>query len=68
MVDCTETLMNGKSNERRRTSVSSKGKMAIPSARNLDARDLLPPFTPGALRGGTHVHQFSPDGMIVSST
>ena len=37
-------------------------------ARNLDARDLLPPFTPGALRGGTHVHQFSPDGHVVSST
>ena len=37
-------------------------------SRNLDARDLLPPFTPGALRGGTHVHQFSPDGHVVSST
>src|SRR6266850_841153 len=23
---------------------------------NLDARDLTPPFTPGALRGGTHLH------------
>ena len=39
-----------------------------PEARNLDARSLLPPFTPGALRGGTHVHQFSPDGVIASST
>ena len=28
----------------------------------LDARDLVPPFTPGALRGGSHVHVFSPDG------
>ena len=34
----------------------------------LDARDLVPPFTPGALRGGTHVHQFSPDGRLVSFT
>jgi len=37
-------------------------------AENLDARDLAPPFTPGALRGGTHVHQFSPDGLLVSFT
>jgi roadblock/LC7 domain-containing protein len=35
---------------------------------SLDARDLIPPFTPGALRGGTHVHQFSPDGKLVSFT
>jgi len=34
----------------------------------LDARDLVAPFTPGALRGGTHVHQFSPDGRLVSFT
>ena len=26
----------------------------------LDARDLAPPFTPGALRGGTHLHIYSP--------
>jgi hypothetical protein len=32
----------------------------------LDARDLLPPFTPGALRGGTHVHVVHPDGLLVS--
>src|SRR5258706_3013339 len=31
------------------------------TAINLDARDLTPPFTPGALRGGTHLHVFSPD-------
>lgn len=37
-------------------------------ARNLDARDLTPPFTPGALRGGSHVHVFSPDGQWVSFT
>lgn len=35
---------------------------------DLDARDLVSPFTPGALRGGTHVHQFSPDGRMVSFT
>lgn len=37
-------------------------------ARNLDARDLTPPFTAGALRGGSHVHVFSPDGRLVSFT
>jgi hypothetical protein len=37
-------------------------------ARRLDARDLTPPFTPGALRGGSHVHLFSPDGEMVSFT
>lgn len=37
-------------------------------AEALDARDLAAPFTPGALRGGTHVHQFSPDGRLVSFT
>ena len=37
-------------------------------AENLDARDLMPPFTPGALRGGTHLHLFSPDGAAVTST
>jgi WD40 repeat protein len=35
---------------------------------NLDARDLAAPFTPGALRGGTHLHLFSPDGRLVSFT
>jgi hypothetical protein len=38
--------------------------VAIP----LDARNLTPPYTPGALRGGTHVHVFSPDGKRVSFT
>jgi len=37
-------------------------------AEPLDARDLVPPFTPGALRGGSHVHVFSPDGKLVSFT
>ncbi|MBY0232675.1 MAG: DUF3748 domain-containing protein, partial [Gemmataceae bacterium] len=35
---------------------------------NLDARDLVPPFTPGALRGGTHLHSFNPDGSLVAFT
>jgi hypothetical protein len=35
---------------------------------NLDARDVAPPFTPGALRGGSHVHLFSGDGQWVSFT
>jgi len=35
---------------------------------NLDARDLVAPFTPGALRGGTHVHTFSGDGKWVAFT
>jgi hypothetical protein len=34
----------------------------------LDARDLVAPFTPGGLRGGSHVHVFSPDGRLVSFT
>jgi hypothetical protein len=38
--------------------------LAVP----IDARDLVPPFTPGALRGGSHVHIFSPDGELVSFT
>jgi len=37
-------------------------------AAHLDARDIVPPFTPGALRGGSHVHVFSGDGQWVSFT
>ncbi len=37
-------------------------------ARNLDARDVTPPFTPGALRGGTHVHIWDPAGDWISFT
>ncbi len=36
--------------------------------RSLDAMNYAPPFTPGALRGGSHVHVFSPDGKWVSFT
>jgi len=35
---------------------------------NLDARDIVPPFTPGALRGGSHVHVWDADGECVSFT
>lgn len=35
---------------------------------NLDAMDITPPFTPGALRGGSHVHVYSPNGQYVSFT
>jgi len=34
----------------------------------MDARDITPPFTPGALRGGTHAHNWSADGKWVSFT
>lgn len=34
----------------------------------LDAMNYAPPFKPGALRGGSHVHVFSPDGQWVSFT
>ena len=35
---------------------------------NLDARDITPPFTPGALRGGSHVHVWDHEGEWVSFT
>ncbi len=34
----------------------------------LDAMNYAPPFVPGALRGGSHVHVFSPDGAWISFT
>lgn len=34
----------------------------------MDARNILPPFTPGALRGGTHAHSWSGDGKWLSFT
>jgi hypothetical protein len=34
----------------------------------LDGRNITPPFTTGALRGGTHAHTWSPDGEWVSFT
>ncbi|MCA9158213.1 MAG: DUF3748 domain-containing protein, partial [Planctomycetales bacterium] len=35
---------------------------------NMDARDITPPFTAGALRGGSHVHTFSGDGKWIAFT
>jgi hypothetical protein len=37
-------------------------------AQAFDAMTYAPPFAPGALRGGSHVHVFSPDGALVSFT
>lgn len=37
-------------------------------ALHLDARDLTPPFTPGALRGGSHVHVWDARGDWFSFT
>ncbi len=34
----------------------------------MDARDLVSPFTPGALRGGSHVHVWHPKGDWISFT
>ncbi|WP_090606031.1 DUF3748 domain-containing protein [Parapedobacter koreensis] len=34
----------------------------------MDARDITPPFTKGALRGGTHAHSWSSDGQWISFT
>ena len=44
-------------------SLAAPGKMA-----RLDARDITAPFTPGALRGGTHAHHWSGDGEMLSFT
>jgi len=35
---------------------------------NIDARDLVPPFTSGALRGGTHLHVWHPKGDWIGFT
>ncbi|WP_460684521.1 DUF3748 domain-containing protein [Niabella aquatica] len=35
---------------------------------HMDARDIRPPYTPGALRGGTHAHTWSGDGQWISFT
>ncbi|WP_211172575.1 DUF3748 domain-containing protein [Chitinophaga sp. Ak27] len=34
----------------------------------MDARNITPPFTRGALRGGTHAHSWSGDGQWISFT
>jgi WD40 repeat protein len=48
--------------------VDTKGNGGTSLAINLDARDLTPPFTPGALRGGSHVHVWDAAGEWVSFT
>lgn len=40
----------------------------LAETRNLDAMDITAPYTPGALRGGSHVHVYSPCGQYVSFT
>lgn len=52
----------------RRTGVSLMVDTIISPPIFMDARDVIPPFTPGALRGGTHAHTWSPDGNWVSFT
>lgn len=47
----------------RRGVIAEQGKVT-----NLDAMDITSPYTPGALRGGSHVHVFSPNGEFVSFT
>lgn len=37
-------------------------------AANLDALSITAPYFPGALRGGSHVHVWSPDGQYLSFT
>ncbi|MET0464765.1 MAG: DUF3748 domain-containing protein [Chitinophagaceae bacterium] len=34
----------------------------------MDARNIIPPFTNGALRGGTHAHTWTADGQWISFT
>lgn len=34
----------------------------------IDARDVIPPYTQGALRGGTHRHEWSGDGQWIGFT
>jgi hypothetical protein len=48
--------------------VDIKGNRGMSWAINLDARDLTPPFTRGALRGGSHVHVWDGTGEWVSFT
>lgn len=39
-----------------------------PILTNLDARDITKPFTPGALRGGSHAYSYTADGNWLSYT
>ena len=46
--------------------VPTVGRVSAPAS--LDARNLTAPFTPGALRGGSHVHVWDPSGTRISFT
>ena len=39
-----------------------------PIPRNLDARDITAPYTPGALRGGSHAYSYTADGRWIGFT
>ncbi len=64
LMNCTE---NNPYQQWRRTGViiddSNPGQPLF-----MDARDITPPFTPGALRGGTHRHEWSGDGQWIGYT
>ncbi|MHC4336965.1 MAG: DUF3748 domain-containing protein [Planctomycetota bacterium] len=70
-IVCMHGLLNCNANRPywfwRRTGVmvdeSQAGKCTF-----LDARDVTAPFTPGALRGGTHRHEWSADGQWIGFT
>lgn len=45
------------------------GRISAPGeVQTLDARDIVAPYTAGALRGGTHLHLFDADGGMILST
>lgn len=50
----------------RRGVLASRGRPGFVTS--LDAVDIVEPYTPGALRGGTHVHVFDPSSDYVSFT
>ena len=53
---------------RRGVVLTLDGNNSSVTAAPLDAATYAPPFVPGALRGGSHVHVFSGDGRWVSFT
>jgi hypothetical protein len=57
VVDCAAIGLDGR-----------RARSDAPYLHHLDARDLTPPFTPGALRGGSHVHVWEAAGEWVSFT
>lgn len=63
-------LDNPEINGRYHTSCRQGGMLDLDTGEffNIDARDVYAPFTPGALRGGSHVHVFAPDGKWMSNT